>query len=95
MWSETLCEEHSNYKELRNLVNALMRAGLEGRLTGREIFLYTDNQVAEDSYYRGTAAIQSLFELVVKLYILQIKYDITLHVVWIGLCFSFNYEVSL
>jgi hypothetical protein len=61
-----------------------MRAGLEGRLTGREIFLYTDNQVAEGSYYRGTVASQSLFELVVELYILQMKYDIILHVVWIA-----------
>jgi hypothetical protein len=84
LWSETLCEEHSNYKELRNLVNALMRAGLEGRLTGRDIFLYTDNQVAEGSYYRGTAASQSLFEQVVELYILQMKYGIILHLVWIA-----------
>jgi hypothetical protein len=84
LWSETLCEEHSNYKELRNLVNALMRAGLEGRLTGREIFLCTDNQVAEGSYYRGTAASQSLFELVVELYIMQMKYDIIIHVIWIA-----------
>jgi hypothetical protein len=61
-----------------------MRAGLEGRLTGREIFLYTDNQVAKGSYYRGTAASQSLFELVVELYILQMKYDVILHVVWIA-----------
>jgi hypothetical protein len=75
MWSQTLCEEHSNYKELRNLVNALMRACLEGRLTGREIFLYTDNQVAEGSYYRGTTESQSFFELVVELYILQMKHD--------------------
>jgi hypothetical protein len=83
LWSETLCEEHSNTKELRNLVNALMRAGLEGRLTGRDIFLYTDNQVAKRSYYRGTAASQSVFELLVELYILQMKYDIILHVIWI------------
>jgi hypothetical protein len=56
VWSETLSEEHSNYKEMRNLVNALMRAGLEGRLTGCELFLYTDKQVAEGAYYQGTAS---------------------------------------
>jgi hypothetical protein len=84
LWSETLCEEHSNYKELRNLLNALIRAGLEGSLTGREIFLYTDNQVVEGSYYRGTTASKSLFELVVELYILQMKCGIILHVVWIA-----------
>jgi hypothetical protein len=84
LWYEALCEEHSDYKELRNLVNALMRAGLEGRLTGLEIFLYTYNQVAEASYYRGTAASHSLFELLVELYILQMKYEIILHVIWIS-----------
>jgi hypothetical protein len=51
MWSKTLSEEHSKYKELSNLVNALMRAGLEGRLNGCEIFLDMDNQVAEGHYY--------------------------------------------
>jgi hypothetical protein len=61
-----------------------MQAGLEGRLTGREIFLYTDNQVAEVSYYRGTTASQSLFELAVELYILQMKYDISMHVIWMA-----------
>jgi hypothetical protein len=61
-----------------------MQARLECRLTGREIFLYTDNQVAEGSYYRGTAASQSLFELLVELYILQINYDIIMHVIWIA-----------
>jgi hypothetical protein len=40
LWSEMLSEEHSNYKKSQNLVNALMRAGLEGRLTG---FCHDDN----------------------------------------------------
>jgi hypothetical protein len=65
LWSGTLSEEHSNYKELRISANALMRAGLEGRLTGYEILLYTDNQVAEEAYYRYTVASFLLFELVV------------------------------
>jgi hypothetical protein len=84
LWSETLCEEHSNDKELRNLVNALMRAGLECRLTGRGIFLYTDNQTTEGTYYRGNAASKCLFELVVELYILQMKYAIIMHVIWMA-----------
>jgi hypothetical protein len=40
--------------------------------------------MAEGSYYRGTVASQSLFELVVELFILQMKYDIILHVIWIA-----------
>jgi hypothetical protein len=37
-----------------------MRAGLEGKWIGREIFHHTDNQVAEAFYYRGTAALSDV-----------------------------------
>jgi hypothetical protein len=57
---------------------------LEGRLTGCELFLYIDNQVAEGAYYRGTAVNLLLFELVVEIYVLQMKCDIILHVIWIA-----------
>jgi hypothetical protein len=36
-------------------VNVILRAVQEGRLNGCEVFLYTDNQTAEGSYFRGTA----------------------------------------
>jgi hypothetical protein len=69
---------------MRNFVNALMQAGLEGRLIVCEIFLYTDKQVAEGENYRGTVSNLLLFELVVELYVLQMKYDIILHGIWIS-----------
>jgi hypothetical protein len=77
--SETLREEHSNYKEILYLVNALMGACLEDRLTSCELFLYTNNKVTHGAYYWGTAASLLLFELVVELYVLQMKYAIILH----------------
>jgi ribonuclease HI len=46
-WCERIQEATSNYWELRNLVNAMVRATQEGRIEGCEVFLYTDNQTSE------------------------------------------------
>jgi hypothetical protein len=45
--------------------------------------MYTDDQTAEVSYYRVSATSRALFELIVTLYKLQMKYDFILDVVWI------------
>jgi hypothetical protein len=83
-WCEDIQGESSNYREFRNLVNALLRAAEdEGRLKGAEIFLFRDNQEAEGAYYRSTSPSRALFDLVVTLYKLQMKYDLVLHVIWI------------
>jgi hypothetical protein len=83
-WCEDIQKKSSNYCEFRNLVNALLRAAEEGLLTGAEVFLFMDNQAAEGAYCRGTSPRRALFELVVKLYKLQMNYDLVLHVVWIA-----------
>jgi ribonuclease HI len=66
-WCDKIQEASSNYRELQNLVNAMLRAAQEGRLDGCEVFLYADNQTAEGSYFRGTAKSRALFELIVTL----------------------------
>lgn len=38
---------HSNFKELKNLVNAVTEASQEGLLVNAKRFLFTDNVVAE------------------------------------------------
>jgi hypothetical protein len=65
-------------------VNALLRAAEEGLLTGSEVFLFTDNQAVGGAYYRGNSPSRALFELVVTLYKLQMKYDLVLNFVWIA-----------
>jgi hypothetical protein len=82
-WSETIQEESSNYRELVNLANALIRVGQEGLLDGCEVFLYTDNQTAAGSYFRGSAKSRALFELIITLYGLQMQHDFILHVLLI------------
>jgi hypothetical protein len=82
--SETLREEHSNYRESNDLVNAFMRKKIEGRFNECAIFLYRDNQVAEGAYCQCTGVNLFLFELLAEIDILQMKYDIMLHVIWIA-----------
>jgi ribonuclease HI len=67
-WCESIQEATSNYRELRNLANAMGRAAQEGRMDGCEVFLYTDNQTAEGAYSKGTEGSRALFELIVMLY---------------------------
>jgi hypothetical protein len=83
-WHEDIQGESSNYREFRNLVNALLRAAEEGRLKGADIFLFTDNQAAEGAYYCGTSPSRALFDLLVTLYKLQMRYYLVLHVIWIA-----------
>jgi hypothetical protein len=83
-WCNKIQEASSNYRELRNLVNAMLRAAHEGGLDGCEVFLYTDKQTPEGSYFRGTAKSRTLFELIVNLYKLQMQFYFNLHIVWIA-----------
>jgi hypothetical protein len=62
----------------------LLRAAEEGCLKGSDIFLFTNTQAAEGAYYCGTSQSRVLFELVVTLFKLQMKYDLIMHVVWIA-----------
>ena len=52
----------SNYRELRNLVEALEELQQHGDLIGAEILLFTDNSVAEAAFYKWTSESKTLFE---------------------------------
>jgi hypothetical protein len=83
-WCERIQEEKCNCRDLRTLVNAMVRTAQEGRLEGCEVFLYTDNQTAEGAYCQGTVKSRALFELIAVLYKLQMEFDFILHVIWIA-----------
>ena len=72
---------HSNYKELRNLVNAVENVAAVGLLKDAELFLFTDNFTAECAYYRGGSNKNKLLnELVFKLWRLQMHEGFELYV---------------
>ncbi len=47
LWSPEEEEESSNYKELKNLVDAIGEEARAGRLRDCELFMFTDNSTAE------------------------------------------------
>jgi len=68
LWDWTIKEESlSNYKELKNIVNLLHNYTRDGFLHYTEIWMFTDNSVAESAYVRGTSKSHQLFELVLQL----------------------------
>jgi hypothetical protein len=51
LWSPEEEEESSNYKELRNLVDAVREKARAGRLRDCELFMFMDNLTAEGCFY--------------------------------------------
>jgi hypothetical protein len=80
-WSAELESKHSNYKELRNLVNAVENVAAMGLLSEAEVYLFTDNFTAECAYYRGGSnTSKALNELVFRLWQLQMTHCFELFV---------------
>ena len=55
-----------------------------GKLKGCELFLFTDNLVAEYAYYKGSSSSRMLFDLVLRVRKLQMSGDLILHVTHIS-----------
>jgi hypothetical protein len=62
------------------LVNSLEELVGTGELKDTELFLFTDNTVAEAAYYWGTSSNPLLFELVLRLHKLEMQAEFRLHV---------------
>ena len=79
-WSGDVEKEDSNFKELANLVNGVTRAYEAGYLKNTELFVFTDNGVAEGAYYNGGSnRSKKLNELVFRLWKLQMEGDFVIH----------------
>jgi len=87
VWGKDVGGESSNFRELSNLVDALYdRCSNEnGTPTkGSEVFLFTDNAVAEGAFYKGTSSSKKLFNLVLKLRLLEMKAGMKIHIIHIA-----------
>ena len=56
----------SNLRELKNLVDTLLKMKAEGRLKGVEIFVFTDNSTAERAFFKGSSKSRLLHDLVLS-----------------------------
>lgn len=80
-WKAAISEQSSNYRELRNLKNAVERLAKAKLLEDSELYLFTDNFVAERAYYNGgSTQSKHLDQLVFELWNLQMHYDFDLYV---------------
>ena len=76
--------ESSNFREFNNLVETLEREHHVGNLRNLEVFVCTDNEVAEKAFYKGSSKSPKLFNLVLKLRKLQLYGNFKLHVVHVA-----------
>jgi hypothetical protein len=77
--------ESSNFREAANLVIRLKRMLKSGELKkGTEVFVFTDNQVAESTYFRGSAKNSKLHQLILGLRKLEMEGQLIIHFVWMA-----------
>ena len=74
----------SNYQEADNLVLRLEALVMEGRASGHEIFIFTDNLVFEACYYKGHSASKKLSDIIFRLHKAERAGDFKLHVIHVA-----------
>ena len=72
-WCDAISEQSSNYRELWNLVEHVEVQANAGLLAGREVWMYTDNQVTESAWFNGTSSNRQLYNLVLRLRHCELK----------------------
>ena len=84
-WSSEVSEESSsNWRELGNLVMSLESQVKQKGLRDCELFLFTDNTTAEAAFWKGSSKSPKLFELVLRLKLLEVEADLIIHVVHVA-----------
>jgi hypothetical protein len=79
-WCTEESEQSSNWRELRNLVDAVRVEAESGRLAGRELWLATDNTTAAAAYHRGAAGTPKLHQLATELRMLTLVGNFVLNI---------------
>jgi len=83
-WCTESSEESSNWRELKNVVEAIIGFVKRHELHGSEIFIFTDNSTAEAAFWKGSSTSEKLFELVLELRKLEMDHSLHLHVVHVS-----------
>jgi hypothetical protein len=83
-WSDEVSEKSSNYRELYNLVCRLEELVDDGTLDGCEVFIFTDNDTAESAFFKGNSSSEALYELVLRLRLLEMKGNLILHMIHVA-----------
>ena len=78
-WCTEESEQRSNWKELKNLVDALEGWIQTHSLSGSQLFLFTNNATAEAVYWKGASKSQRLCDLVLRLKCLSLWSSLEMH----------------
>jgi hypothetical protein len=76
--------ESSNYRELRNLLEAVEEEDKVGYLADSEIWLFTDNSMTESCFYKGGLSSKTLHKLVLRLKRAELEAEFALFVVHVA-----------
>ena len=84
-WTGAVTEEKSsNFREAANLVIRLRRLIDADEISrGTEVFICTDNAVAESTYFKGSSKSSPLHNLIVELKRLEMEGWLIIHFIWI------------
>ena len=83
-WCTEQSEESSNWRELKNLLEAIREESSRGRLVGREVWLATDNTTAASAFTKGSSSSATLHAMVTELRLLALQGNFELHLVHIA-----------
>ena len=75
-WSSSEDSNSSNWREFENLVYEVEEAGQKGWLYNSTILIATDNKVVEACLYKGNSSSTKLFDLIVRVKLLEVKYGV-------------------
>ena len=84
VWGEEMDDESSNLREFTNLVETFEEMAREGELDGVEVFMFTDNATTEAAFFNWSSTSQKLFDLVLRLRLLEVKECAKIHLVHIS-----------
>ena len=79
-WSSKEDANSSNWREFENLVCEVEQAGTKGWLNNSTVIIATDNQVVESALYKGSPSSIKLYNLVVRLKLVEMKYGVNVAV---------------
>jgi hypothetical protein len=73
-WESDVDDDSSNFREFESIVCALEDEGRQGNLDDAIVFLCIDNSTVEAGLAKGNSSSRKLFELVLHVRLLQMKY---------------------
>jgi hypothetical protein len=83
-WSNDHSQESSNHRELANLIFVIEDAYVKGFLQEAELFIFTDNSMAESAFFKGTSKNKKLFKLILRLRKLEMGEGVIMRVIHVA-----------